>query len=158
MALVCAFAVLASYVDAKKRVLPNALLLAMALSALAMQGVRLLGGAWLAAFAWEAALDARIDAPWMCGLLAVVACALLVGLESWRRGRGAEPGLGFGDAKLAFCWTLALGLLGVWGFALGCGSGAVVAKLRRQSTFALGPWVSGWCVALAILVALPPWP
>ncbi len=155
MVLVCAFAIWASIVDARTRLLPNAILAAMALSALAVEGVRLAGVAWLAWFPWVAALDARLAPPWACLLLAVGLGALFAGFEMWRRGRGAEPGLGFGDVKLMACWTLALGVLGVWAFALGLGTGALFAKARHERTFALGPWVSGWCVALAIVAALP---
>ncbi len=155
MALVCVFAIWASIVDARRRLLPNALLASMALSAALVVAARFAGGVWLRDLPWVAALDPRLDPPWMCVLVALLVLALLAGLEMGRRRKGAEPGLGFGDAKLAFCWMLALGLLGLWGFALGCGSGALAAKVRHERTFALGPWVSAWCVALAVLAALP---
>ncbi len=155
MALVCVFAIWASIVDAKRRILPNALLACMALACVCAQGARLAGGAWLLWLPWEAALHSRIDAPWVCVVLALVVLAALAGLEGWRRSKGGAEGFGYGDVKLASCWTLALGALGLWGFALGCGTGAIWAKLHHERTFALGPWVSGWCVACAILAALP---
>lgn len=156
MALVVFFAAWASLVDARRRELPNALVGALALTALALQAIRAFLPGWLAFLPWEAALSARLEPPVACLALAIGIFAVLAALELWRRRRGRNAGLGFGDVKLAFGWTLALGVLGLWALALGAGTGALVAWRRGERTFALGPWMSGWASALAIIAAV--WP
>ena len=55
------------------------------------------------------------------------------------RGRG---GLGLGDVKYLSAWTLLLGHHALYAFALACLCGALVALVRHQRDFALGPWIS----------------
>lgn len=154
MALVCCLAILASATDLERRILPNRLLGPMALAALAIQILRCLGGPWLTWMPWVAALDPQLEPPFVC-VGEALGVVIALGAVEWglRRARGA-PQLGYGDIKLTGCWTLALGVGGPLSLGLGAATGGLWALAHGQRDLALGPWVCGWAVALAIGWAL----
>ena len=154
MGFVAFFAVWASAIDAKRRILPNKLLAAMCISALLCLLLRSLGAPWLAHFPWLAALSASLPAPGACVLQAVAVTASLALFEVAYRRLAKRAGIGFGDIKLLACWTLALGIWSLYAMALSCATGAIWGLVNRERTFPLGPFITFWSIAIA-LSALP---
>ncbi|MEY8436777.1 prepilin peptidase [Atopobiaceae bacterium 24-176] len=156
MAVFLALAFWASVTDARERRLPNVALAAMAVCALAFQATRFAGAPFAPCDPWLVALCGTLPAPGplVAGALAATAVAAAVELGARRLGHGM---LGMGDVKLFGCWALLLG----WGpaalaMAAGLLLGAVVAFLRRQPTFAVGPWACLAGAAVAFLCAFCP--
>lgn len=124
--LIIVFLVLSAYVsycDVKMRKLPNTLLVAMCIVALARAALLHL-------------------------LVEYVLEALVVGFffvlfEYVFRTCRKKSALGFGDIKLLCVWAAFMGAFSaLLGFAAGLFVGAVVAYVRKEKTFAAGPWIS----------------
>lgn len=142
----------ASVVDARERRLPNGLLAAMALAALAFQFLRTWAPCLLPWFPLWAPLATVVPEPAVCLVGASLLTALALAAEVlWRRRAGA-PAFGLGDIKLLGCWSLLSGPgLALVGLGLGSGVGALVAAARHQETFALGPWMNAACLAVCVV-------
>ena len=154
MILVAAFAVWASAIDARRRELPNRLLGPMALAALGCQALRQWGVGALPWLPWLSRISWRLAPPSVCAALALALALGLWTIEALRRRRGLPLGLGFGDVKLACAWTLALGSWGVLALALGCAAGGAAALARHRATFPLGPYLTGFALAIALALVI----
>ena len=156
MAVFLALALWASVTDARERRLPNPVLAAMTLCALAFQALRCARVPLAPVSPWLAALAGAQPAPGplVAGALVAVAVAAAAELCARRLGCGM---LGMGDVKLFGCWALLLGWeLACLAMAAGLGAGALVAALRRRPTFAVGPWACLAGAAAAFLCAFGP--
>ena len=153
MGLVAFFAVWASAVDAKRRVLPNKLLGAMCISAIGCLLVRTLGSPWLDAFPWLWFLSRCLPKPSTCVYLAIFLSTALFLIEGACRALTHQAGIGFGDIKLLGCWTLALGGWTLIALLIACFAGALWGLLHHERTFPLGPFIT--LAALALALAIP---
>ncbi len=129
---------IASVQDAKTRTLPNKVLLAM--FALACVKAFLL-------YLWVHMLPASL-------LAAVFLVAVLVAFELCYRKVTKKCALGMGDIKLVGVWCAFAGIFAaLFGFCAGLLGGAVFSAVRKQKTFAAGPWIS-CATALCYLATL----
>lgn len=113
--------------DAKTRTLPNKVLLAM----LAVACVK----AFLL-YLWFHMVPASL-------LAAAFLVAVLVAFELCYRKVTKKRALGMGDIKLVGVWCVFAGIFSaLFGFCVGLLGGAVFSAVRKQKTFAAGPWIS----------------
>lgn len=157
MIVLVALAVAVAVIDARDRVIPNALSGLVALWGLCLQAARALGMRGIlppAVRALAAALDARTwFSPGACLAFAAMLLVAATALElAWRRARGSA-GIGLGDVKYLAAWSCAIGPVSIAALAVACAAGGLAAALRRQATFALGPWLSASLVAATLLLA-----
>ena len=137
-------------VDARERRIPNAAVTAVALAALVQMTLALaLPEVAVGAYGSMGLADAPSRLGWGVGSL----LALSLGEALWRRARGTH-GMGAGDIKLIGALALWLGPFIVAALTLACAAGAVVALVRRQRTFAFGPYLalSGGVLMVALLL------
>ncbi len=149
-----AASLLASVSDARSRIIPNGSCLCVACAGLALQALR----AWMptaaAALPVEATLASSLPAPVSCVIAGT--CALMVGGagELLVRRMFGRPGVGMGDVKLCAAWACWLGWLALPAICAACLAGAMVALVRGQRAFAMGPWLTAAfalaCVAPAL--------
>ena len=133
-----AASLLASVSDARSRIIPNGSCLCVACAGLALQALRAWMPTAVAALPVEATLASSLPAPVSCVIAGT--CALVVGGagELLVRRMFGRPGVGMGDVKLCAA----------------CLAGAMVALVRGQRAFAMGPWLTAAfalaCVAPAL--------
>jgi len=152
IAAAVAIALAAAVCDARWRIIPNSCCIALAAVGAALQAARTLLPDVVAALPWTHVVDPWLGEPWACVAWGVAVLVAGVALElAYRRLRG-EAGVGLGDVKYLAAWAFLLGAWVAAVLALACLAGAVVAAIRRQRTFALGPWI---CAAAVVLLAVP---
>ena len=90
-----------------------------------------------------------LSVPLACLAWAAALLVVGVGVELAFRSLRGRSGMGLGDVKYASAWAVTLGWLTLPAIAAACLLGAAWALVRRQRTFALGPWLS---LAFALLL------
>ncbi|HIU23514.1 MAG TPA: prepilin peptidase [Candidatus Coprovicinus avistercoris] len=164
MIILVAIAFLVGLKDARNREIPNTLSGALALFGLLLQLIRLLLQThflpvdvmgFLTTSIPLVRLVRMLPPPSECIIFAFVTLGILTALELSIRSSKNVTGLGFGDIKYLAAWATILGHWVLFVMCAGCLLGMLWALKRRQSTFALGPWLSGAALFLCcIFVAL----
>ena len=140
--------ILAAIIDARHRIFPNGLALAMASLALGAVAIEALHGAgdaglvpWATRFAYAV-------------LPAIAICAGLAAFElAWRRIQSA-PGLGMGDIKLLFSLALLDPLMAVASLFLGLTALAAACLISKKPSLPLIPFLaSAWALLTLIDLA-----
>ena len=140
-----ALAAWASVADARSRTIPNTCCVAVAACGLVLQAVRV----------WWPGHAAGLPEPvacvgWAAGILVVG-----VGGEFLLRTLTGRVGVGLGDVKYVAAWACTLGWYVLAGLGVACLLGAAWALARRQSTFAMAPWLSAAFVFLLLTLGIP---
>lgn len=151
MILAVAIAIAVGLRDARDRLIPNKWSGLLGALGAGFQLLRALGARW--GLPWERAVAASEPTPAACLASAALVLAGGILLELAYRHRTGREGLGLGDVKYLAAWTLVVGPVAIACFSVASLLGAVVAILRHERDFALGPWISACCVVW--LVACP---
>lgn len=164
MIILVAIAILVAVKDARNREIPNTLSGALALIGLLLQILRLFMQTSSCQFASLGPLINSLPtmrfvhmlpSPASCLICAFVTLGTLTAFELLIRFWRHAPGFGFGDIKYLTAWATILGIWVLFVLCLGCLLGLLWALVTRQSTFALGPWLSASAILLCcIFVAL----
>lgn len=148
--LAVAIALVVAVEDARDREISNGLSAALALVGAGFQASRAWAPGLVFSLPWERALGRALPPPGAC--LFCAGAVLLVGLaaELVRRHLTGRPGMGLGDVKYLASWTCVLGPAALVALGAACLAGSSCALVRRRGDFALGPWVSATCCAVAV--------
>lgn len=160
--LLVVLGLVAAFIDARQRIIPNWISLSVAVCGVVLQIVRF-SVRWVPGItAWLQKLPltyhVAMNLPSALGCLGVALVVLIItalGESGVRKVKG-EMALGFGDIKYIAAWACTLGWLVLPALALACLLGAAYALAQGERHFAFGPWLSiAFIGTLVFLLFIP---
>lgn len=154
--------IVAAYIDASRRVIPNPISLAVALCGIALQVTRLLvlwvpaTVAFLQTFPMTYHIAMELPSALSCLGCAAALLVISTVAEFAVRQFAGKAGMGFGDIKFIAAWACTLGWYILPALAAACLLGAAYALSQHQTRFAFGPWLAlAFVGTLFILLFIP---
>lgn len=134
----------AAIVDVKRRTLPNICVGIMFAAALVFQMIRA---------AYEGAFP-NLPVPFACMWGCILFMVAFFLFEIILRKTADASGFGAGDIKFIGAWALLMGpIYALVGGTIGAFIGAVVSRVKKESTFAVGPWIFALSLIVFVLSA-----
>lgn len=134
----------ASIVDVKRRTLPNMCVGIMFAAALVFQMIR----------AVYAGAFPNLPVPFACMWGCILFMVAFFLFEILLRKTADASGFGAGDIKFIGAWALLMGpVYALVGGAIGALIGAIVSRVKKESTFAAGPWIFALSLVVFVLSA-----